>query len=75
MISQCFDDSEKILEGEFKVMIFSQSKNVGKQTFMVTSMFLTSPVSNESEKSILVFHNWVRKASLNCRGVNRLRIS
>ena len=38
-------------------------------------MFFTSPVINDSEKSILAFHNCVKNANLNCLAVNLPRIS
>jgi hypothetical protein len=38
-------------------------------------MFLTSPVINDSEKSILAFHNCVKNANRNCLAVNLPRIS
>lgn len=46
-----------------------------KLTFTVASMFLTSPVISDSEKSILAFHNCVRNANRNCLAVNFPRIS
>ena len=38
-------------------------------------MFLTSPVINDSEKSILAFHSCDRNANRNCLAVNLPRIS
>ena len=38
-------------------------------------MLLTSPVINDSEKSILAFHSCVKNANRNCLAVNFRRIS
>lgn len=46
-----------------------------KLTFSVASMFLTSPVISDSEKSILALHSCVKNANRNCLAVNLPRIS
>ncbi len=60
LTNQSFNYSEKILPGrQFHKII---AVECGSHTFIVVSIFFTSPVMSDSEKSIFELHNCVRKA-------------
>jgi hypothetical protein len=77
-----FDVSEKVLSKGRSVLVFELAdfqpfprSFTRELTLMVASTFFTSPVIIDSEKSILVFHNWVKNARRNCRAVYFCNIS
>lgn len=74
LVNEGSDDSEEVLSCTLDP-ICCNPMTEKKLAFSVVSMFLTSPVINDSEKSILAFHNCVRNANRNCLAVNLPSIS
>ena len=79
LTNESSDDSEEVLPltlDRIEYELPSLARVAQRElTFSVASMFLTSPVINDSEKSILAFHSCVKNAKRNCLAVNLPNIS
>ncbi len=62
LINQSLSYGEKVLSGR---QLHEISCRMRSRTFIVVSIFFTSPVISDSEKSIFELHDCVRKARRN----------